>query len=889
MKQILLNSAKNNENVNVENSVNTELSTKYKILPNERIEGVINHYEVYLKERNECKDYKLFFTLHPYMTNVLFNAFTEIIYHDNDSDGKKMVIIPDEGNIENILGKKIKAFNERTINPNTKKPTRKQCIKDSECSHPDLGNLEYRCGIDIFNNPYLRSDGFFCMKNAKDGEDDGFFNTIEALQVYSDGNVAKYEKPMLNSTNVTETIPVDLHLFNHENMRDFKTAFVNGIKENNGWIGFYNKAYAPFKHHVSGYDVLINKCLNNKNACEFIDMYPDRTLFSFLPKINLNYLEREEYNWEWALTYPSTNVYDFGEDSDGNIIKPDFFDKDKGLTAICMSDKGGYISRDSRVIYFRTKCKHNLNVDDIVKISYDDGDFSAKIIGIGDRASNNKEYYFALSYDDLVTEFKEDEKLINQKWEYVINFPFQILYVSKLVDGTPCKYYMRYFQKIDGMKSSMNRMAFSKTIYGDDISQIIYGNNLNTTSLKDNLGRELSEVYLTIVKKNEGAENYYGTTNGIVKYMDAEGSSCFGKVTSGFEFNMGDYEPLSVRDFIRNFNVHMIHNVETGINGINVNEKGENIEPSKLCEDNILSDGAGFIGDFVEFSPVLVEETVLEEIHHRFNTVQREKKLDTNKVFNFKQVEYNDIEFDDYDADDFNVETISGLTSDEEWYDNIFPEGYYYKPHYRVKLKEFSPIINFDYDIEIFDKDKGKGNIEINFDIVNGYCKFITEDEYHLIPEDRIVIWYTNNKGEEMVGEFYVNPRSVGHEIIVFASQCVGDGITINKAFIKNPLIPDYAYNMGDGSGKYVWRELINDTELDITSDIYNRMYGNGALYINSDINFYLKRQDPKGIYGLQYGNDFGEEIANLTVKGIKTVIDDIDYKINESDEICEN
>ena len=70
----------------------------------------------------------------------------------------------------------------------------------------------------------------------------------------------------------------------------------------------------------------------------------------------------------------------------------------------------------------------------------------------------------------------------------------------------------------------------------------------------------------------------------------------------------------SVRDFIRNFNVHMIHNVETGINGINVNEKGENIEPSKLCEDNILSDGAGFIGDFVEFSPVLVEETVLEEI-----------------------------------------------------------------------------------------------------------------------------------------------------------------------------------------------------------------------------------------------------------------------------------
>ena len=62
MKQFLLNSAKNNTNVNVESADYVSLSTKQRSIPFEKAEVTINHYELYLKERNECKKYKLYLT-----------------------------------------------------------------------------------------------------------------------------------------------------------------------------------------------------------------------------------------------------------------------------------------------------------------------------------------------------------------------------------------------------------------------------------------------------------------------------------------------------------------------------------------------------------------------------------------------------------------------------------------------------------------------------------------------------------------------------------------------------------------------------------------------------------------------------------------------------------
>ena len=93
---------------------------------------------------------------------------------------------------------------------------------------------------------------------------------------------------------------------------------------------------------------------------------------------------------------------------------------------------------------------------------------------------------------------------------------------------------------------------------------------------------------------------------------------------------------------------------------------------------------------------------------------------------------------------------------------------------------------------------------------------------------------------------------------------------------------------IGDGSGKYIWREIVKDTELTQDSDIYDRMYANGSVYINTNINFYLRRQDPYGIYGTQYTTSASENASKFIINGVEVDKGDVDYKTEEKYSICE-
>ena len=315
MKKFLLESSKNNTNVNVESSEYIELSTKQRALPIEQVQGFINHYELYLKERNECRNYKMFFTLHPYMTNVLFNAFTEIVYNEG---GIQSGIIGSGGTLSNshtnFFPNKGTIGNENTfkalLGTNYNGDRRYQLLRDTELSHEEMGNVTYNCGLDIFNNHYLRSNGFFCMKQGSISgiTNKSVFNTVEDYLVYGSNNSiathvrevpgtdssvlnkskstgsSLYTSSSSNGSEITKTTSRATHLINRENFKDITTAFSEGIKDVNGWVGFYNKAYLPMKN-VKNKTVSINKCINNRNACDFIYMYPDRSLFSFMPKI----------------------------------------------------------------------------------------------------------------------------------------------------------------------------------------------------------------------------------------------------------------------------------------------------------------------------------------------------------------------------------------------------------------------------------------------------------------------------------------------------------------------------------------------------------------------------------------------------------------------------
>ena len=54
--------------------------------------------------------------------------------------------------------------------------------------------------------------------------------------------------------------------------------------------------------------------------------------------------------------------------------------------------------------------------------------------------------------------------------------------------------------------------------------------------------------------------------------------------------------------------------------------------------------------------------------------------------------------------------------------------------------------------------------------------------------------------------------------------------------------IPDYAF--GVGKNRYIWRDVYNNGDIRAT-EIPERTFANGAVYITENIGFFLRRQDP--------------------------------------------
>lgn len=891
MEQILLDKALSKETINVEKSVFVDFSTKQRLLDGGYAKGTIDYYQIFQNERDNTNSYKIFFTIKPYMTNVLFNTFTEIIGNEGSID---CFCLGDKKLTKNGV------WNQGVRN---KGYTRYESIRDTEYSHPDLGDFQYKCGVDIFNNHILRGDGFFSIKKDENKINKNVFNTIEDYLIYSNGKIATHDRETPEEDNPTKVKEgIKTHLYNHSNILSFQNAFTYKLKEENGWLGFYNKSYANEKNHSISKngettDITINKVINNRNACEFIDMYPDRTLFSLLPSVNENYNNREEYNWEWVLTYPYKKRY-----TDENGLPYDFFEKGKGLRVIwhmteSLTVEGSnhdflkkpngdtLVTRNSRNVFFRTKMKHGLEVGDTVRIIADNKDeFICRVANVGDINGLLPEYYFALSYDDIADGWGEEKTYVLNATIDSVRIP-QNIFVSKVVNGLVCDYYIRDFKIIDGLKSDIQKAGFSKTIFGDPVAQIIYSNNLNVYGLKDHNGRDISEIYLTLVKRNKGYNEWY--LSGVTHPAYVERSHCFGEVTSGFEFELENNEMVEF-DMVKDYNVRMLYNINT-TDGTYLDDVDVPFSIPKSLERN-LSVGSTevFCGDFIEFSPSRVLERTLSEVYHRFNTAQREV-INPSYIFDLKKIKYDEIMYDDYDflGDDmgpagFKIDIKRGMgenVSDKRW-NSFNPEGYFYKPHHKIQIKEESTIVSYDFDLQLAVlKDENGNKLSKNEDGLR--YELNVSGSYALLTNDKIVLLYKDRTYIEGV----VN--EVKDNKVIFSSEPIKD-LNPWRVFLKNKTVPSYAYYSGDGSGKRMWRKILLESELNQDSDIYERPYANGAIYLHDDINFYVRRQDPDGRYGLQYIYERVGDYANFTISGNKKDMPDVDYKTIESNTQCE-
>lgn len=895
--KILLNKSISKNSTNINNTINIGLSNNSRLLPSDSLLHSVNLGEQYNKERKECNKIRLTCIVNPICSNVLFNYITEVV-KDEGSENVQVLNYDKTGekkfDFTNVYGK----TKEKTFWTNY---SAIESIRDTQLSN-DANGFEYHCGFNIFNNHLLRSKTFktVCKFSGSTTSDD--FNTIKDLMRKADGTQIKG----YNDIDVAEEEPnIDLHLYLNDEIMSFKDTASEYLIEENGWFGFHNRGKMVTYEDDKILD--INKPINNRKACDFVDMYPDRTLYSFNPKYN-KFKNRLEKNWNYCITYPSSST----TENISFINKTISSDNNKplnSLKAIYFDENvKNYNGTDSTVIY--SISKHGLAVGDSVNIykTYDGDNHlifrDVEVVSVVD------EYIFTIFSNGIVMSnqwigirSEEEENELEGKGEdkdiYVTNdgrtlkintnktclsgvtkddntyfivnnrvnvdVTAQNISFKKVVDGIECDYYVRIFSKLPNWRfvkrkiseyeiykkdsklieenqidfeNMVGKAGFSKNIYSDDVSQIVYTDDIDISYLKDNLSRPLTDIFLTIVKNNRGYKDWYGI-NGyeiIIKEENVkiptniEYSHCFGKVNCAFKLS-----DESLVDDWENPNITSINNVN-GKDGITLdNIRGENIDTRTEDDEIDYYNDVNYIGDLCCYCETDCSETSIQMVQHRFNTAQRELRNATSEEY-FDKLIYDELVSDDYDYDGFkvNVNEFNGVCRRKE--------GYYYEPHYKIPIKSFSQEVQMQYP-KFFTMNYFNKLNENEFEI-------ITLENNYLEINDKFV-FYDKLENKPYYGTV---TNVLGYKKFVCELVDENDktfNITPNRRRFRilkpDITIPNYARLSKDGTCRYFWREILQNG-FDNQSDNEIYPFTNGALYVNLPITLYVKRQDPNNM-----------------------------------------
>lgn len=407
--KIIRNSKLSVDRPDVERSLSFDVSNTVSQLNGLDIKSTLDVNEQYIKERDNCNDYRLIITIKPYCTNVLFNTCTEVVMAEG-SDNADAVLLDDGIDTDTL----------KVIKPKIKGKNRNvkiyDMIRNTEYSREGIG-FEYHPGLDIFNNHILRNRTYRIVNDYNSSKNNrDIFNTIEDYMRASNGEVLK----RCCRKNITDTNMVNKHLYDKDDILPFYTgeAISENLREQDGWFGFYNTSVISAKN-IAGIDMDISRVINSKGNCEFIDMYPDRTLYSFTPKYN-KYRNRYEYNWEYAITYAfdSTTSYTYttkDKNSQDICLEKDFeIVKSGDVNAlITIGVEYATLPNGNNVIFFRSATKHNLKPQDSVYIYFNEDEENGNwhksghaytVAGVGDINHNYQDYYFYISNLDLLEE-----------------------------------------------------------------------------------------------------------------------------------------------------------------------------------------------------------------------------------------------------------------------------------------------------------------------------------------------------------------------------------------------------------------------------------------------------------------------------------------------------
>ena len=927
--KIFLQSHLSKKSSNTSNGVNVQFKGRRKLLPTNDVSEIVSQYDQYLLERESCNKIRLTCQVNPICTNVLFNPITEIVRYEG-SNNVELLNYLDGRTVKNtdLLYKTTDVLCSSNLNGNSGyEKHHTNAIRDTQLSNTKNGFI-YHCGLDILNNHLIRSNTFKTICKRDKGSDSNVFNTIgDTMRDVSGNQVIETLYFPVSSSIEGHKKDVEAHIYRYDDILQFDESISNRlIKKYDGWVGFYNRSKIKSYSNFENGDIMdIERPIMYKNGGDFIEMYPDRSLYSFVPKFN-KYRNRIEKNWEYCITYPSSSTTEGFEsiiNGDLKSLKAIYFDENS------QGDNGG----SQLVIYGITK--HGLKVGDFVNIynTYiEDGKTVNEVVAYSAEVTNVvDDYIFILQgisstisdtwcyLSDMTKKENDNETLYyndvgyknhsnkyltksgsNTKY-YIINNKYvnlddkaQNISYKKVVNGVECDYYVRVFEKVPNFKnasavtsseydiykndseliheyqdkkydfeSHVSRLAFAKNIYGDDVGEIVFTDDIDISNLVDNLGRPISTLYIMFFKSNKGYKEWYGFyTQEDIKKNDKRidinsdnvtYSHCFGMLTCGYETSD---ESICNSDID---SIYTINNIGESSQGISISKLNKGRDDYYYDTEIAYDVDKKFYGDICCYDGYNIVEESIQPIMHRFNTAQRESSNSLSNDF-YQKFNYDNIIYDDYDINqNFTIKTDVVKNVNKK------KEGYYYKPFYPIEIKTFGSLNSVSPDflkiigIKKYDGENGR------------YYSISTLSYHYLSPGDKSMIYDTEqdkyytlvtikNNDSNYKKFYFVAYDEKGTEKV---DLDISDYSKFKLFKIDNLEVSSHASLLKDGTCRFVWRDLYNNgfspTSAKSTEEY---PFTNGAFYINKKIDIYVRRQDPYGVYGLYDGVGIGADIS---------------------------
>ena len=857
---IRLNGTNSKNDVNVNESLYVDLKRNAVTIPLSDVGTTVNLYDLYNSERNACTKIRLVCTINPLCTNVLHNAVTEIV-KDEGSDDTLLLNLSESNVIDEVVCKSKNGWGYE------------KAILDTQVSNKKCG-YEYHCGYDILDNHIIRNLSFKSVNYDRINNED--FNTIsDNLRDVNGNSISEANEFAAYLNGVAPS--VSFKLYKVDDLLTFNQSRKSNTVEDNGWIGFYNKSNMLSKYNNnSNYDY--SRVINNKKSCEFIDFYPGIKEYSFTPRYN-GYRGRIEKNWNYCITYPSSSTT-----------------KDIPFINESLSSLRCYVNEDAQpvdgvgIIAISSFSKHGLVDGDIINLYNNDtlilpnaevttyGEYDFTVFKSRENLNDeNAETIFSVSSTPVVGQEGGDVDFnVTSYTSEADDYSFK-----KVVNGMECSYYVRIFSKLPNFRfadkeitekllysddvnymkkyqtdeydfeNHIYKLGFSKNIYSDDVAQITYSDDLDISNLRDNLGRPLSSLYLTIVKNNKGYQKWYGKDNTSIDVSseDVEYSHCFGKINCGFEYNYDSTEDFVTYQY-EHTNIHLMENIDENASGLNISNINDS--RSDMVDDDEIDyyNDINYYGDLCCFSPSEYYEQIIQPTLNRFNTAQREltserfpqtydlyNQFDSHEIFCDVYLNKNaDPMFESYNNG-------TGFTVSSITHNNLCSqkEGYFYQPHYEIKIKSNSDLNTSD------SKTYSALRLIYNDEIGEYYVN--TSDANFMANGDKFILYDKSNRvSYRCIVTCVLSPNQFNFTV---EDGSEIDNIEKYRDFVvvrRGSNVPSFAYFLNDGSCRYVWRDLIQNG-FDTNSDIEEYPFINGRLYIHLGVNLYLKRQNPFGEY----------------------------------------